>query len=362
MTRAGLRVRWVSTPVLLPHEMMSYIAARGKRRFQACFLRKGTWEQAESDVAGWWQHHRDRDWCQRVMVSEQQRNHCLPVCLYGDDAPVNKVESLTIITWSSLLGQKSAWDTRLLICVLPKKWHIKHVTLAPIWKVIAWSLQVMRTGTWPATDWQGRPWPPGSFRADRAGTPLVQLEGIPWNATLAQIRTDWSFQSDHFGVPHWVSARVCYRCEAGQHHPTPYYDFRENAAWCNRLLSHDAFMASVDASKNAVLEMGEFHRDLLVMEPQHSVHLGFSQLVNANVILELIGLGVFGARLDAFYMSWNTFQKWCREVKVHTSQPQWTDKSFGLPGPPEMGTKAWNARLITAWLRVEWLKVVAQDR
>lgn len=348
---------WVSMPVLLPHEMFAAIA---ELQFEQSFLTRGG---ASQQVSAWWRAVANQEWVRFHPVPPADRQRCLPVGLYGDDAPVNKVESVTIICWNSILGDRSSWQNRFLICAIPKRFRLKGVTLAPIWRVVAWSLQVMTSGCWPQTDWQGRPWPAGSSRANRAGTPLV--ERGRWRASLVEVRCDWPFQRDEFFVPSWNSIKICYRCAAAHEGDTPWNDFREQAAWCNMPLSQADYMhtCGADRTKNAVVGMPGFHVDFLKMDAMHSVHLGYGQVVNANALLEAIEMNFFGPAATAYHASWADFKEWCRRNKIHTSQPMWSAKSFqaeGLTGP-EMGTKAFNSRLITAWLREVWHSIILQD-
>jgi len=156
-------VKYKSQCMLLPHELFACLNECPPAQFHAALFPTG--QSAADALSSWWRLHSAKPWAVGHPVPDRERGRCIPIALYGDSAPVGKSgEKLTILTWSSTLADRDAWRTRFLITAIPGKWALKGTTIEPIWTVVAWSLHVMQTGSWPRTDHQGRPWPAGSRR------------------------------------------------------------------------------------------------------------------------------------------------------------------------------------------------------
>ena len=59
--------------------------------------------------------------------------------------------------------------------------HFRKRRYNRFWRIMAWSFLALYEGTWPLTQWNGRPWPAGSFQARKAGSPLAGgYFGVLW--------------------------------------------------------------------------------------------------------------------------------------------------------------------------------------
>ena len=85
-------------------------------------------------------------------------------------------------------------------------------TMAKLWKVVAWSLEALFEGRWPALDPEGAPWPPGSGERALAGTPLANgLFGVPF-----LLKGDWEHFSKNFKLPRPNANNPCWLCRCNK--------------------------------------------------------------------------------------------------------------------------------------------------
>ena len=118
----------------------------------------------------------------------------IPVGLYGDAGSFNHQESLYVFTWNSLLGTGQTMSKRYMTTCI-KKTDVTGGTFDTIFRVLAWSFNVMLTGISPERDWMDR-------KLEGGGTYLAG--GV--RACLAQVRGDWEFYCSIFSFPKWNGA------------------------------------------------------------------------------------------------------------------------------------------------------------
>ena len=82
--------------------------------------------------------------------------------------------------------------------------------------MLRWSLEVLGTGKWPATDHNGEPWPEGSTRAARARAGEDLAEG--WVALFWEIVGDWKWLAEAVGFKsqkrYYNCNDICHKCAA----------------------------------------------------------------------------------------------------------------------------------------------------
>ena len=152
----------------------------------------------------------------------------------------------------------------------------------------------------------------------------------------------------------------CFLCGAGHRGPYLYSDVRQNPSWRFRQYTHQQFMdAHAGARMCPLLQVKGFHFTQIRTCTMHCINLGFGCVLNGCVLLELVLADMFGGpelTLDQkLHAAWVDFRLWAQEHGVPTSQPRLTPGMLGLKSrsvnaDPELDTKAYNGRCVTAWL------------
>ena len=91
--------------------------------------------------------------------------HCVPIRLWGDDAPVGKNGlAARCMSWSYAVVRLEAMWSKLGIYVMDPRYMLPE-TEPMVHKVLAWSMNVLAGGVWPLLDHRGQAWPPNSEHA-----------------------------------------------------------------------------------------------------------------------------------------------------------------------------------------------------
>ncbi len=98
-------------------------------------------------------------------------------------------------------------DTRLLSAVIPLE-RATPETMGAVLKVLTWSLNVAYTGVYPADDWNGTPLEP--TRMAKAGQAIAGGLSI----AVIDIRGDWKFHAETWGVAAYNQRKCCHVCPA----------------------------------------------------------------------------------------------------------------------------------------------------
>ena len=113
-----------------------------------------------------------------MMRQTSWKTRYIPIFLHGDGTPITGIgkswaKSSQIWNWGSLLARGPTREIVFWIWSVFKESMTRSTTRSRFWKILCWSLRSLQAGLWPATNWNGLPWEPGSIDAMRAGTPLV---------------------------------------------------------------------------------------------------------------------------------------------------------------------------------------------
>jgi hypothetical protein len=144
-------------------------------------------------------------------VEARVGDRLVPLGIWSDGCPCNwdRSESLEVM---SLNLPGLSGPLRLLR--VPLTGLSKHnveagTTFADLLAVLRWSLEVLLTGTYPATRHDGAPWAEGdSARRRAAGKPLG------CKGCLVEVRGDWKWFADVFGLPYWNQVGgICWLCK-----------------------------------------------------------------------------------------------------------------------------------------------------
>eukprot|EP00969_Alexandrium_andersonii_P265735 11743350-Alexandrium_andersonii.AAC.1 len=93
------------------------------------------------------------------------------------------------MSWSSAVVRLESMWSKLGVYVIDQRYMLPE-TEPSVLRVVAWSLNVLAGGVWPAVDHCGRAWPPQSDRERRVGQPLTTTGH---SAVFVELGGDWKF-------------------------------------------------------------------------------------------------------------------------------------------------------------------------
>ena len=89
---------------------------------------------------------------------------------------------------------------RQLFGLFHEESYTDESTLRTLWKVLAWSFEALAQGRFPACDHEGRPWPEGDTRAERAKTDGGWLTKDKRRGVYVATTGDWKWTRYTFGM------------------------------------------------------------------------------------------------------------------------------------------------------------------
>jgi len=358
----------VQLPLLLPHELFGALYAANATLGSSQWApgeaaSPGVWEKAvlgpggQEAISDFWEKLEHMEWVQRhpALSAWGSRSTAVPIGFHGDGAQFTREESMTALTWSSVMATGASLDSRFLITALPTTW-LAPGTLDEVFSVLAWSFAAMLDGFYPPVDHKGNPWCDGT-RANLAGKPLAGgFRGV-W----AESRGDWDWQVKCYRLRGWSSTSCCHLCDATPNEgPLVYTDFSNEAPWRATLVTHDQWMAEARDHKQGrcpLCEIPGWHLSSIKIDTMHTLNLGFGMHVNGNLMLKMCSLGRYGPlpRAHQLKRCWLTFKKWCAKQGLSCSQRCFTKSKIQPTDKhhPELRIKAWNSRLVSAFLAHE---------
>ena len=100
-----------------------------------------------------------------------------------------------------------------------------------------------------------------------------------------------------------------------------------------------------------------WHLHTIKLDTMHIVNLGLGKHVNGNLMIEMCSMGMFGPTPleDQLKRCWLAFREWCAAQGTTGSQKCFKRDHVRKSGNehPELRTKAWNGRLVSAFLAHE---------
>ena len=192
-------------------------------------------------------------------------------------------------------------------------------TLQAVWEYLAWSINCMFVGKYPATGFRGAPIP----QEGKAGCYMYGGQKL----RLVEVRGDWKQHVESFKlVHHYTSMRICHQCLASRADPAvPFCDFRRNASWKGTIRSHQQFLLEeVGEPINSLLFVARFDYTMIKYDAMHSVNLGCGLHANGGAFYELMKVFWWG-RVDqgsVFRNAYRSFKDFLRRFNIQCSQPQ----------------------------------------
>ena len=204
----GLGSEYRRQSMALPHETLAFLYAEYPTHFHRVF---GTDKLVE-----WW-GRQDAGRLERHPQFDQNRvGKTIPVRLYGDDVAVAKTVHCLVLLWTSLAVLRLPALEALVSVSSTRLERTDGRSIEEVYRVLRWSLEVLGTGKWPATDHNGEPWPEGSTRAERAEEGEDLAEG--WVALSWEIVGDWKWLAEAVGFKtqkrYYNCTDICHKCSA----------------------------------------------------------------------------------------------------------------------------------------------------
>lgn len=304
------RGRRTAFPFIMPHELFAaFYRTRGRTQ---------TWSQAITGPIGsaaqFWQLQSSLDF---VALHPYLRDRTLlaktiPIGMHADGGAFNKNDNLFTISWNSLLADGPTLHKRFLFTVIKKSDFVAD-TLDSIWRIFAWSINLLALGENPGKNYVNR--------NVLCNDPSL-ADG--WRGIFCQIRGDWQFFQEAFYFPHWNNgARMCWMCLASANIANLLFtNSNSDAGWRDTVFTHEAYLDYQHAAGLAIpvllsLVVG-LRLDCFMVDTLHAVDLGVCAHVLGNVFWVLaITRRVFGGRTQADAVTFleSHIKSWIKRTK-----------------------------------------------
>lgn len=207
-------------------------------------------------------------------------SQAVPIGIHGDEVRYRAAgDKFLAVSFNFILQSETSSfpaDSRFLSCVLRCNRVIKSVSLAPFWKLMAWSFRCLLEGKYPVAGPDGEPLV-GTQRNRLAGHPI----GRPGTTfALCEIRGDWQWYQQSLGLSaHWQAVSICIYCKTtkrtfGSCLSCATFEKRDP-----RRFTQDCITAAAAAQEGIPGIVG-FHSDMIRICCMHTLNLGVGQVGN----------------------------------------------------------------------------------
>jgi hypothetical protein len=240
----------------------------------------------------------------------------------------------------------------LVFTVFESNKRTDGTTMATLWRMVAWSLQALFDGRWPALDHEGQAWPAGSAELAVAGTPLAAGKfAVPF-----LLKGDWDHFSKTFHLPRPNSNKPCWlcRCEKGpgsdiRDWPT---NFRREARWKVQLISPVQWRAETQGQMHVLFRTFAFLTNANVEADElHVIHLGTSQYMLGSILYLLVFKILPGRPAENMEVLW---QEMCHEYSRQGIKAQFSSLGISMFCDPKAPHASY-PRLKGRAAEVKWL-------
>ena len=351
--------------IVLPHELLGELSRVfpvdvAWKLFGTPSEREQYWKAQEAAGEEWFQRHPLHQMC-----VGSSSGKCIPIRIWGDDAPMGKHgRCVRSACWSSVTNKSADHASKFLIWALDPK-VISVPDEEPLWSVVAWSINAMATGRYPLCGPDGTPFLSGP-RAKLAGRPLTTEFAI---GVFAQFGADWKFLNEelHFeqSQAHEYVCRFCFaQKSAGAHN---YSDASDNPGWLGTRRTQLEHQQSLERRnlQPAIMTMIGWHFECVVDDFMHDNCLGVQLHHNGSTLVVLARAGVFGPpgagpwqeRLDRqLACGFARFRNYCRDHNLSHSHCGFSHLGLTmhtLTDWPVLKSKAHNSAMVGLWLAHE---------
>lgn len=131
-----------------------------------------------SSLPAWWSSMKDTQFsvAHKSKMKDNWDRWAIPISIHGDGVGVVGVgkpwqKTKVYYSWQSMVGAGGHMETMMFIGSVWKHMISKAPsgdTRNTMWSMFGWSLKWLSRGEWPDKKWDGKPWPPGSWEAQKA--------------------------------------------------------------------------------------------------------------------------------------------------------------------------------------------------
>ena len=194
--------------------------------------------EAADRVDEYWQHCRGLDFFRKLKLPESEFRRTVPLVWHTDGVKVYKTQKAWVYSYSSTCRKGPSMSTKLVLLVFRDTVMIKNKTHDAVGLLIAYIMDVLQTGCFPTTDFQGRQWFEGSPEARKAGTPYAG----GWKMAFAGFKGDWEARVQvHKLSRHYNAKFICEHCMASRAPAWTFGDFSDSASCLTKRFSHEEF-------------------------------------------------------------------------------------------------------------------------
>ena len=264
-------------PFLMPHKFFaSYFAAHDDK-----------WAQSMSGPVGaclqFWTEMQETAFVLRhPALPRSTWPSMVPFGFHGDAGAFSHHDSLYTISWNSPVGRGTTSQKKFVFTVFRKSEMVAD-TLNTIFRILAWSFNILLTGKWPLRNWHGR-------REPKSGQWLAN----GWRAAVCQVRGDWAFYTEVFHFPQWNGAeRMCWLCRASSTIPHLHFGrFGDDAGWRGTRWTHESYMDFLRGAGLAIpvlfLCVIGLRLECIMVDTLHTVDQGVACHIIANIFWILV--------------------------------------------------------------------------
>ena len=294
-------------------------------------------EQAEYRCREFWAMSSKQKFVEDLRLDNFDR--LIPICWHTDGIKIYKTHKAWCYSFASQIRKGPSLQTkRLLLCIRDGD-CVKPYTHDDIALVIAYAMDVLRTGLFPNVDHNNEPFLAGSREAERAGQPFAG----GWRACFSAFKADLEARVlVHKLVRNWSSDSICEHCLASKHAELTYGDFSANAPYLGFMLSHENFLKlNPPDRQSAWINVRGWRKERNLEDMLHCVHQGIAPVAIASLVCdhfestrERITLAKLSERLSS--EAWGDYQEW-KKGKQAIVAP--TSSKFSAA---RFGREAWN--------------------
>ena len=272
-------------PILDPVDAFTRAIKNEERRFHRFA------KDLDSEVPAFWAGVNDSP-LYTAVAADIDTNKSIPGWIHGDGAPTNKVDGLFTISWGCVLARGSTATSRFIYTVV-KESDIVDGALEKLFDHLAYSMNILARGVYPEFDFSGRPHPLAGQAIDSNG----------WRMSIIFLKGDWEFLSNIIHLPRWDNTiNMCAKCGASNTIELLLCT-RQNSinGWRSTKRTHDEFIDAMRAQGRLISSVWKIVCLTvfgLIFDILHALDLGISPHVTADIFIEVMDTGIWGATQD----------------------------------------------------------------
>ena len=269
-------------------------------------------------------------------------HNVIPLGFHGDGAPYgrSKKDSLEGFSLNFLSArQEEVSKLRIPACLINKRHMEKKTIKDRILQILAWSFTCLATGV--VLEFEGG----GGTKDCPLGTKLPV-------AFLIQLRADWAFLKQMYGLPqHNELAGICHMCEA---HPGNWRDVGLDAEWRQQRLSPEMFHKKQKERclmPCPIFSVPGVSVKAIYLDWLHCADAGVACDIAGNIFCDVLPF-LDSNKQNAIEKLWGLLVQWYKDNGISDRIDRLKAEHFILGGkPPKLKCKAAAARKLVPFLK-----------